>query len=230
MKNNDYYYDEFNNPLPKKDSLLSLLAAICGVFIITAPLGLVFGILDLLIGGKHKKHLGSYFGIIMGLLFILVFPKDDSSSNDNKNSNNKNNDNAIVDTVKEYDITNIESLPKVVTINNLQITINSYNLNYESDNIFYQLEENEKYISVSISYKNIDEDDVYVSAHDFTCYADNIVCEQVYVTDSDFINENLSYNRQVNFDIAFIVPVDTDSIEIEYKRAFKDDNAIFKLK
>lgn len=224
MKNNDYYYDEFNNPLPKKDSFLSKLAAICGVFIITAPLGLVFGILDLLIGGKHKKHLGSYFGIVMGLLFILVFPKDDSSSN------NSNKNNATVNTSKEYDITNIESLPKVVTINNLQITINSCNLNYESDNIFYQLEENEKYISVSISYKNMDKDDMYVSVHDFTCYADNVVCEQAYVTDSDFINENLSHNRQLNFDIAFIVPIDSKIIEIEYKRTFKDDKAIFILK
>ena len=227
MKNNDYYYDEFNNPLPKKDSFLSKLAAIFGLFIITAPLGLIFGIIDLLIGGKHRKHLGSYFGIIMGLLFILVFPKDDSSSNDNSN---KNKNNATVNTSKEYDITNIESLPKVVTIDGLQITINGYNLNYESDNIFYELKENEKYISISISYKNKDKDDMYVSVHDFTCYADNVVCEQVYVTDSDFINENLSHNRQVNFDIAFIVPVDTDSIEIEYKRTFKDDKAIFILK
>lgn len=227
----------FNNMASKKDSTLSVIAAVLCIFLFTAPIGMIIGLIDLGIGNKYERHLGSYFSIIAGLVVIFFLTNNDTSSNNNNNNGYKNN-NAITTTEKPtekattntYDLTNVDDLPQTVVINGLEIKINNYNLEYENDNIFYELKDNEKYISLTISYKNTNKNDIYVSIYDFTCYADNILCEQAFIIDNNFINGNLSYNRQINFDVAFIMPIDSESIEIEYKDMFNDNNAIFKLK
>jgi small neutral amino acid transporter SnatA (MarC family) len=58
----------------KKDSTLSILAAVCALFTITGPIGCILGIIDLIAFGRDgKRHLGSWFAIIYvaGIALVL---------------------------------------------------------------------------------------------------------------------------------------------------------------
>ena len=67
--------------------------------------------------------------------------------------------------------------------------------------------------------------------YDFKCYADNTDCDQKYgLDDSDFINTNLSTGRNVSLNVYFVVPVNAQSIELEYEtNVWTDEKVIIKL-
>ena len=69
----------------KKDSTLSILAAIFSIFTFTIIIGVILAIIDLCINDKEKKHTGSWFSLIFFGLFLLV--SFASSSNNSKNEN-----------------------------------------------------------------------------------------------------------------------------------------------
>ena len=72
----------------KKDSKLSIAAAITALFIFTIPIGFILAIVDLIKskGDKSQRHLGSYFAIVSFILFLIV-----AFSNGNNNSSNNGN-------------------------------------------------------------------------------------------------------------------------------------------
>lgn len=72
----------------KKDSKLSIAAAITALFIFTIPIGFILAIVDLIKskGDKSQRHLGSYFAIVSFILFLIVAFSNGSSGNSN-NSN-----------------------------------------------------------------------------------------------------------------------------------------------
>lgn len=72
----------------KKDSKLSIAAAITALFIFTIPIGFILAIVDLIKskGDKLQRHLGSYFAIVSFILFLIV-----AFSNGNNNSSNNGN-------------------------------------------------------------------------------------------------------------------------------------------
>ena len=88
-----------------------------------------------------------------------------------------------------------------------------------------------KYISVSFTFENTGKSDEYVSIYDFDCYADNSSCEQQFLPDdSDFINTNLSSGRNISFRTYYAVPIDSQSIELEYETSvWAGKKAIIKL-
>lgn len=118
--------------------------------------------------------------------------------------------------------------------NGLKITVNDASLSYQGyDNEFglYDLPAGMKYIMVSFTFENNGDSDAYVSIYDFKCYADNTACEQAYLSDeSDFMNTNLSSGRNISFQTYYSVPVDAQSIELEYETDFwTGEKAIVKL-
>ena len=56
-------------------------------------------------------------------------------------------------------------------------------------------------------------------------------CEQKYMTsDTDFMGGNISSGRQVSFDVVFEVPVDAESVELEYTaNIWSSEKVIIKL-
>lgn len=73
----------------KKDSKLSIAAAITALFIFTIPIGFVLAIVDLIKskGDKSQRHLGSYFAIVSFVLFLIVaFSNGSSNSSNNANA------------------------------------------------------------------------------------------------------------------------------------------------
>lgn len=67
----------------KKDSKLSIAAAITALFIFTIPIGFILAIVDLIKskGNRSQRHLGSYFAIIFSILMLIVVI--DRNGNDN---------------------------------------------------------------------------------------------------------------------------------------------------
>lgn len=72
----------------KKDSKLSIAAAITALFIFTIPIGFILAIVDLIKskGDKSQRHLGSYFAIVSFVLFLIVAFSNGSGNSSNNNS------------------------------------------------------------------------------------------------------------------------------------------------
>lgn len=69
-----YDLDAMNNNEKKKDSTLSILAAVFSIFTFTIIIGVILAIIDLCINDKEKKHIGSWFTIIFfGLIILFLF-------------------------------------------------------------------------------------------------------------------------------------------------------------
>lgn len=69
----------------KKDSKLSMAAAVTALFIFTIPIGFILAIVDLIKskGDKSQRHLGSYFAIVSFTLFLIVAFSNGSGNNSN---------------------------------------------------------------------------------------------------------------------------------------------------
>lgn len=66
---------EVKKPEKKRNSTLSTVSAFLALFTCTSPIGIITAVIDLAMsGGKEKKekHIGSYFAIIWGFLFIII--------------------------------------------------------------------------------------------------------------------------------------------------------------
>lgn len=73
----------------KKDSKLSIAAAVTALFIFTIPIGFILAIVDSIKskGDKSQRHLGSYFAIVSFVLFLIVaFSNGSSNSSNNANA------------------------------------------------------------------------------------------------------------------------------------------------
>lgn len=116
----------------------------------------------------------------------------------------------------------------------LKITINDASLEYSDYSDEYNMyapADGMKYIMASFTFENTGNSDAYVSIYDFNCYADNTSCEQVYLPDdSDFTNTNLSSGRNISFQTYYSVPIDAQSIELEYEtNIWSGEKAVIKL-
>lgn len=117
----------------------------------------------------------------------------------------------------------------VIEANGLAITIVSAE-KWESSNQFLQPEEGYQYIRLSISAENTSSSDRYISSFEFTCYADGKK-EDTYVMGDEILDGgNLSSGRKTEGYLYFAVPVDAQSIEVEYETSFwTDKKAIIKV-
>ena len=73
--------------------------------------------------------------------------------------------------------------------------------------------------------------DVKVRRADFSCYADNESCDQSFIASvNEFSGDTLSTGRKINFSVVFAVPVDAESIELEYTaNIWSSEKVIIKL-
>jgi len=73
----------------KKDSKLSIVAAVMALFTFTIPVALILAIVDLIKskGNRSQRHLGSYFAIIFSILMLIVVI-DRNGNDDNADSIN----------------------------------------------------------------------------------------------------------------------------------------------
>ena len=242
-----YDYDELLKNQPKKDSVLSIWAAILSLFTCTFLVGAILGIIDLCINDKTKRHLGSWFAIIFSVLMLIVGGSligcgVGFGGSETQDTIIEVNSDVIVSQNSEVEQTQQETTDPQdyytegmsFDSGNLRITINSVDLDYddyEDEYGLYTLEEGMKYVCVSSTYENMGNTDAYVSIYDYVCYADGTLMEQYYLFGDDFINANLSPGRNVSFETYYIVPIDANEIELEYTNllSFSDEKIIIKL-
>lgn len=206
----------------RKHSTLSIIACVLSIFVCTLPIGFIIALIDLCMNDKTKKHIGSWFSVCIGgiLIFLFLYKKPET---ENANSSNEN-----IETTQNGNI----QYSKGVSFDTDQckITIDSANMNYtnyEDEYSLYKPENGMKYVYVTFTYENTSNSDAYVSIYDYDCYADRELMQQCFYFGGDFINANISPGRKVSFSTTYIVPKDSESIELEYKgNNLFDDNTI----
>lgn len=196
-----------------------------------------------------RKKQGSKLKTVIIVIVVLIllsslFGGEDSSDNvqtgsadtqDAENENLQEIENTAEESVVE-ETTNEENVIGVgefFEVDGLKITVNDCDLEYteyEDEYGWYELEEGMKYIMVSFTCENSADSDKYVSIYDYDCYADGTLCEQSFNFGGDFMNANLSSGRNVSFETFYVVPTDTQEIELEYtENMWTSDKIIIKL-
>lgn len=97
----------------KKDSKLSIAAAITALFIFTIPIGFILAIVDLIKskGDKSQRHLGSYFAIVSFVLFLIVaFSNGSGNSSNNANATKQSSATQQDTDIARYDDTKLKYL------------------------------------------------------------------------------------------------------------------------
>lgn len=225
--------------------IISILTACIAFGIVPGIIGAVLAIIALC--QKAKKHGIAIAGLTCSIIGIIIFAIMalfvNSVSDSNKESTGTQ---ASVSAIQESSTAVSESTPesKVEEVeapsgtvispgytfdaDGLQVTINDFDLDYtdyEDEYGWNAPADGTKYIMIDVSYQNNSKDDKYVSIYDFQCYADDTDCEQNYsVVDSSSLNANLSSGRKTSYKIAFVVPQDAQSIELEYETSIWTGN------
>lgn len=225
--------------------IISILTACIAFGIVPGIIGLILAIIALC--QKDRKHGTAIAGLVCSVIGIIIFAIMalfvNSVSDSNKESTGTQ---ASVSAIQESSTAVSESTPesKVEEVeapsgtvispgytfdaDGLQVTINDFDLDYtdyEDEYGWNAPADGTKYIMIDVSYQNNSKDDKYVSIYDFQCYADDTDCEQNYsVVDNSSLNANISSGRKTSYKIAFVVPQDAQSIELEYETSFWTGN------
>lgn len=102
---------------------------------------------------------------------------------------------------------------------------------YESNNMFIQPAEGNKYVSCGFEFENTSNSDELVSSFDFKCYADGRACESTYLRDDDLSTTTLSPGRKAKGTVTFEVPLEASVVEAEYEtNAWTSSHIVFTVK
>ena len=241
-------------PIKKSESVCGIIGMILSfiscIWIIGIP-ALILSIIG--VRSKNKKSTCGKIGIIVSVIMLLigiVVPeysknvekaKEENGVTEQVIESNTDNDNDTSITTTETKNTENEKKEEdnyitsgeTFDVNGLKITFNECDLDftdYDDEYGWYAPDDGKKYVMASFTYNNESNSDKYVSIYDFTCYYDGTVCEQSYYFDTDFINANISPNRNVSFRVFYVVPVDCNEIELEYEtNLWTGEKQIIKL-
>ncbi len=114
----------------------------------------------------------------------------------------------------------------VVEAGNLTISYLSCGV-YESDNQFIQPKEGYHFIYCEFEFENAADsnNDEYVSVYKFDCYADGVSCDACYYID-DALSATISAGHKAKGTVAFEVPEDAVTVEVEYLTNYWTSNRI----
>ena len=87
---------------------------------------------------------------------------------------------------------------------------------YTEENEFMQPKDGKQYIFMQFAFENTSSSDASISSFNFECYADGYNTEQHFGGDDDF-SATLSSGRATTGFVYFEVPVDAESVEVEYE-------------
>lgn len=193
----------------------------------------------------RKKQSGKLKWIIIAIIALILIGSmaggsDDEKTDVGETTNQSTNKNESISSNKESVVDAVEEKDEYIYVgdtfekNGLKITLNDAVVDfqdYENEYGWNTPTDGMKYIMASFTFENTSDTDKYVSIYDFDCYADNTNCEEKYgLDDDDFVNTNLSSGRNVSFKVYFEVPVDAESIELEYElNSWNSDKAIIKI-
>ena len=175
------------------------------------------------------KRIRKYIGV---LLCLIVFAAMAMGSGSDTSVDNSNASGASDKTGTESD--NVVRVGGSFEKDGLKGTVNDADTDftdYDDPYGFYKPGDGKKYVKADFSFENNSKSDAYVSSADFSCYADNESCDQSFIASvNEFSGDTLSTGRKINFSVVFAVPVDAESIELEYTaNIWSSEKVIIKL-
>ena len=175
--------------------------------------------------------------ILIGVIFGSGEESDVSSVNESEETvvedtgSDKSGDVVSEDVEESADseeVSNVFHVGDVVETDNLRITFVSAE-QYQEENEFLQPKDGYEYWRFEFNFENISDTDQTVSSMmDWECYADNQKVDQTWLGDESGLDATLSSGRTTQGSVYFEVPVDAESIELEYSISFwNSDKIIF---
>ena len=123
---------------------------------------------------------------------------------------------------------NVINVGNAVSDRQLKISYKSCNTDFQDYSEYADVKDGYRIVEAVFDFENISDSDAFISG--FECYADGTKCEEFFYVDNySFPYESLSSGRKLT-DIAiyYEVPVDAESIEIEYEtNVWTEDKFIF---
>lgn len=126
------------------------------------------------------------------------------------------------------EVSNVFNVGDIVETDSLKITYLSAEV-YEEENEFIQPKDGCEYWKFEFEFENISDSDQSISSMmDWACYADNAKVDQAWIGDDNGLDATLSSGRTTKGAIFFEVPVESESVELEYDINFwQSDKIIF---
>ncbi|MBP5624822.1 MAG: DUF4352 domain-containing protein [Lachnospiraceae bacterium] len=115
----------------------------------------------------------------------------------------------------------------IIETKNMKITYSKC-AEYVSDNMFLTPKDGNKYIYIELEVENTSDSDQTISYFSFECYADGSSCEGFYGMD-DGLSASLSAGRKAKGTVAFEVPQNAQTIELDFEDNFWTQNKIIFL-
>ncbi len=88
---------------------------------------------------------------------------------------------------------------------------------YKGYNKYADVKDGYKIVKADFEAENVGTTDFYFSAYEFDCYADGYDCESFWSFDDSGFSSTLSTGKKVKGSVCFQVPVNAESIVIEYE-------------
>ena len=180
----------------KKDSVLSIWAAILAFFTCTCLIGGILGIIDLCINDKTKRHLGSWFALVFCAIYLLIgggtiLGSSGSSANDTT-SNNTQTSEIIVTTTPSETVVETPSSEEVV-IEYQQVEANLLLTTLEENALRAENTYQDAYLEITGELSVIDSDGQYIGIKrtDGEISFVNIQC---YITEESQLDKVLEMN------------------------------------
>ena len=175
----------------------------------------------------HKKGYGRLvLGIIFGLfaamvlvvLSISIISYDSSETSGDSLSAGSS---AVSDNL---------TVGSTLSAKGLNITLKKVE-DWDSDNMFIQPKDGNKFIRAYFTLENTNSTSRYLGSYDFTCYADNVKTDMsIFGEDTLALGTEVSGGRVLQGYIYYEVPVNAESIQIEYDSDWWGSKAIFTVK
>lgn len=191
-----YDYEASLQAQPKKDSALSIWAAILAFFTCTCVIGGILGIIDLCINDKTKKHLGSWFALVFCAIYLIIgggtiLGSSGSSANDAA-SNNAQTSEIIVTTTPSETVVETPAGEEVV-IEYEQVEANLLLTTLEENALRAENTYQDAYLEITGELSVIDSDGQYIGIKrtDGEISFVNIQC---YITEENQLDKVLKMN------------------------------------
>ena len=102
---------------------------------------------------------------------------------------------------------------------------------WSSDNMFIKPNDGKKFIRAYFVIENTNSSSRYLGSYDFTCYADNAKADMSIFGDETLaLGADVSSGRTLQGYIYYEVPLNAQSIEIEYNSDWWGNKAVFKVR
>lgn len=151
--------------------------------------------------------------------------KEDNNSNDESNSSEAKDDNSS----SAED--NIFNVGEVLETKNLKISYQRAE-GFTNFDEYFPPADGKRIVRAYFVIENVGSTDQFVSFYDFDCYADGSSAEEYIWNEDDILNTvTISPGRKTEGYVYYEVPINAESIELEYETSFwTSEKAIFIVK